>query len=765
MKMRKLISVLAAALMLCSLLPVSVMSVSATEAYLGCETTGSEQWNITTDYVYAAFTPGASMIDAVKAYLRVRAGESTITAAICTDVYGQGEVLAEASQSFNPGGSTNVWAEFVFDAPVNVNPGQTYYLRIGSVGSPKITMYGYATTGTDDYRAYVDNGRSGSGWRTNYLPNFVVSEVESKLYLGCTELGAENWNIQGDYIWAPFATAADHINAIKAYVRVQPGVGTLTAAIYTDYYGKGELVAAATLNCNYESATKGWQTLTFDQPVAVNPGQVYYVRFGSDDVKVTLWGKDSATAQDPWQEHVDAGRAGTGWSNNRLVNFEVVEMKTYLGCTELGAENWNIQNDYLWAPFSPATHYVDGVKAYVRVQPGVGTLTAALCTDYYGKGEVLGTAVLNCNYESATKGWQTLTFDQPVAVNPGQVYYVRFGSDDVKVTLWGKDSATAQDPWQEHVDAGRAGTGWSNNRLVNFEVVEMKTYLGCTELGAENWNIQNDYLWAPFSPATHYVDGVKAYVRVQPGVGTLTAALCTDYYGKGEVLGTAVLNCNYESATKGWQTLTFDLPVAVNPGQVYYIRLGSDDVKVTLWGKDSATANDPWREFVDVGRAGTGWSNNRLVNMEIVETTLSDIISCEGMSISEDVNGLAFKFNMDAANVAVKNGHLIILDNATAAPFANAKGYALTHVGAIASNDPSAELTVDNLSARTKDIAIKNVFELYENSMDFTVRIINIPDANKDTVISVRPYYILSNGEQSVIIYDDVVTGTYNACA
>ena len=618
MKMRKLIAVLAAALMLFSLLPFSVISVSAAETYLGCETTGSEQWNITTDYVYAAFTPGASMIDAVKAYLRVRAGESTITAAICTDVYGKGEVLAEASQSFNPGGSTNVWAEFVFGAPVNVNPGQTYYLRIGSVGSPKITMYGYATTETDAYRAYVDNGRSGSGWRTNYLPNFVVSEVESKLYLGCTELGAENWNIQGDYIWAPFATSADHITAIKAYVRVQPGVGTLTAAVYTDYYGKGELVAAATLNCNYESATKGWQTLTFDQPVAVNPGQVYYVRFGSDDVKVTLWGKDSATAQDPWQEHVDVGRAGTGWSNNRLVNFEVVEMKTYLGCTELGAENWNIQNDYLWAPFSPAANYVDGVKAYVRVQPGVGTLTAALCTDYYGKGEVLGTAVLNCNYESATKGWQTLTFD---------------------------------------------------------------------------------------------------------------------------------------------------LPVAVNPGQVYYIRLGSDDVKVTLWGKDSATANDPWREFVDVGRAGTGWSNNRLVNMEIVETSIGDVISCDGQSISEDVNGLAFKFSIDAANIGAKNGNVIDLTSATAVPFANGSDYALVGIGAVASNNSDIVLTLDNLSDRTKNIEIKYLYDLHEDSAEFTVRIINIPDANKDTVISVRPYYILSNGEQSVIIYDDVVTGTYNACA
>ena len=618
MKMRKLIAVLAAALMLFSLLPFSVISVSAAETYLGCETTGSEQWNITTDYVYAAFTPGASMIDAVKAYLRVRAGESTVTVAVCTDVYGKGEVLAEASQSFNPGGSTNVWAEFVFGAPVNVNPGQTYYLRIGSVGSPKITMYGYATTETDAYRAYVDAGRSGSGWRTNYLPNIVVSEVESKLYLGCTELGAENWNIQGDYIWAPFATAADHITAIKAYVRVQPGVGTLTAAIYTDYYGKGELVAAATLNCNYESATKGWQTLTFDQPVAVNPGQVYYVRFGSDDVKVTLWGKDSATAQDPWQEHVDVGRAGTGWSNNRLVNFEVVEMKTYLGCTELGAENWNIQNDYLWAPFSSAANYVDGVKAYVRVQPGVGTLTAALCTDYYGKGEVLGTAVLNCNYESATKGWQTLTFD---------------------------------------------------------------------------------------------------------------------------------------------------LPVAVNPGQVYYIRLGSDDVKVTLWGKDSATANDPWREFVDVGRAGTGWSNNRLVNMEIVETSIDDIISCDGQSISEDVNGLAFKFSIDAANIGAKNGNIIDLTSATAAPFANGADYALVGIGAVASNNSDIVPTLDNLSDRTKNIEIKYLYDLHEDSADFTVRIINIPDANKDTVISVRPYYILSNGEQSVIIYDDVVTGTYNACA
>ena len=614
MKMRKLIAMLAAVLMLCSLLPLSALSVSAADAYLGCETTGSEQWNITSDYVYAPFTPGASMIDAVKVYLRVRAGDSTVTVAVCTDVYGKGEVLAEASQSFNPGGSTNVWGEFTFDTPVSVNAGQTYYLRIGSTGSPKITLYGYPTTSTDAYRAYVDAGRAGSGWQTDYLPNFVVSEVE-----------------------------------------------------------------------------------------------------------------------------------------------------TYLGCETADSEQWNITTDYVYAPFTPGSDMLSMIKAYLRVRSGDSTVTVAVCTDVYGKGEVLAEASQSFNPSGSTNVWAEFVFDAPVAVNPGQTYYVRIGSvGSPKITLYGYPTDST-DAYRSYVDDKRSGSGWRTDYLPNVIVVEMQTYLGCTELGDEHWNIQGDYLWAPFATASNYVDSVKAYVRVQPGVGTLTAALCTGYYGKGEVLGTATLNCDFEAATKGWQTLTFDVPVAVNPGQVYYIRLGSDNVKVTLWGKDSATSNDPWAEFVDAGRAGTGWSNNRLVNMEIVETNLNDVISCDGKSVSEDVNGVAFKFTLNANNVSFEKGNHIVLDDATAAPFANGKDYVLTKVGAIISNDPASEMTLDTLSARTKNIDVKYLTNLDETSATFAVRIINIPDANKDTTVYARPYYILSNGETSIVIYDDAVSGTYNS--
>ena len=614
MKMRKLIAIFAAALMLCSLIPMSALSVVSADTYLGCETTGSEVWNITSDYVYAPFTPGSNMIQGVKAYLRVRSGESTVTVAVCTGVYGQGEVLAEASQSFNPGGSTNVWGEFIFDAPVSVTAGQTYYLRIGSVGSPKNTLYGYPTTSDNEYRAYVDAGRAGSGWRTDHLPNILVEEVE-----------------------------------------------------------------------------------------------------------------------------------------------------TYLGCENADSEQWNVTADYIYAPFVPGSDMITAAKAYLRVRSGESTVTAALCTDVYGQGEVLAEASQSFNPGGSTNVWAEFIFDAPVSVNPGQTYYLRIGSEgSPKNTLYGYPT-TSDNKYRAYVDDKRSGSGWRTDYLPTFIVVEAETYTGCTELGAENWNIQSDYIYAPFATEASYVDNVKAYVRVQPGTGTLTAALCTGYFGKGEVLGTATLSYNIDTRIKDWQTLTFDVPVAVNPGQVYYIRLGSDDITVTLWGKDSATANDPWAEYVDAGRAGTGWSNNRLVNMEVGTTELNDAVAHSGKSVSEDVNGLAFKFDIDAANIGAEKGTQIVLDNATVAPFANGKEYALTQIGAIASNKESSALTLDALDDHSLDIPVQYLFSLEENSASFAIRIISIPDAHKDSTIYVRPYYVLSNGEETLVIYGDVETGTYNA--
>jgi hypothetical protein len=128
-------------------------------------------------------------------------------------------------------------------------------------------------------------------------------------------------------------------------VNIRAGAGTFTIGIYTDYYGKGELLGETTMDCNFDTNQEGWQTLTFDTPVAVTPGETYYLRFSSEDVKVTLWGLDSPTPNDPYHEWVDAGRTGGGWNNNRLANFLV--------CTDV------VEGDDPVDPGEPVTVYGD----------------------------------------------------------------------------------------------------------------------------------------------------------------------------------------------------------------------------------------------------------------------------------------------------------------------------------------------------------------------------------------------------------------------
>ena len=453
-------------------------SADSVEAYLGCADIGSEQWNIQSDYVYGAFVTDTNSIRQVKAYVQAFAGSGTLTAAICTDVYGKGEVLGTATLPCNNAENTKGWQTLTFDTPVAVTQGQTYYLRLGS-DDVKVTLWGASTDGSDENRAYVDAGRVGGGWRTNYLPNFVLSADEADIsYLGCTEPGTEQWNIQSDYVYGAFVPNTETIDYVKAYVKVRAGTGSLTAAICTDVYGKGETLGTATIAFDAAADVLDWQTLTFDTPVAVTPGQTYYLRLGSDDVKVTLWGAPT-DGSDENRAYVDAGRVGGGWRTNYLPNFELPgkqadAINAYLGCTEVGTEQWNIQSDYVYGAFVPNTETIDYAKAYVKAFAGSGTISAAICTDVYGKGEVLGTATLPCNNAENTKGWQTLTFDTPVAVTPGQTYYLRLGSDDVKVTLWGTPTDES-DENRAYVDAGRAGGGWRTNYLPNFEIPGAKT--------------------------------------------------------------------------------------------------------------------------------------------------------------------------------------------------------------------------------------------------------------------------------------------------
>ena len=120
-----------------------------------------------------------------------------------------------------------------------------------------------------------------------------------------------------------------------------------------------------------------------------------------------------------------------------------------------------------------------------------------------------------------------------------------------------------------------------------------------------------------------------------------------------------------------------------------------------------------------------------------------------GVSVSEDVNGLAMLFSAKVEGIAF-DGTRILYDNATIG------GHKLIGLGAVVSNNydevgyaPSLE-DVDGV--HVKDVPAVYAYDYDEatGTLCFAVRVINIPDEHKDTKLVFTPYFIFENnlGEQ-----------------
>ncbi len=138
------------------------------------------------------------------------------------------------------------------------------------------------------------------------------------------------------------------------------------------------------------------------------------------------------------------------------------------------------------------------------------------------------------------------------------------------------------------------------------------------------------------------------------------------------------------------------------------------------------------------------------------------IITFSGKSISEDVNGLAFKFDVSGEytelNLWADTLYLVKYDNCTVTP--NTSGtYKLVEMGANLYNGKSTAKAVAN---KVVDV---------DSDPYFVVRVLNIPEANKDTVIYATPYYAydvdgdLNTTNDRVIVYGEEVSASYNEVA
>ena len=143
----------------------------------------------------------------------------------------------------------------------------------------------------------------------------------------------------------------------------------------------------------------------------------------------------------------------------------------------------------------------------------------------------------------------------------------------------------------------------------------------------------------------------------------------------------------------------------------------------------------------------------------------SDVFTATQTSQSEDVSGLAFRFDVDVDGMQV-DSTTAIYDAATIHVMDG--NYKLVRMGAIVTNSPNVG---NNGGAFYKDavdgkkiIDVPAVYlcDLEADSAAFTVRIRNIPEANYDSGIYARPYYVFDYNGTEITVYGDIVGASYN---
>ena len=118
------------------------------------------------------------------------------------------------------------------------------------------------------------------------------------------------------------------------------------------------------------------------------------------------------------------------------------------------------------------------------------------------------------------------------------------------------------------------------------------------------------------------------------------------------------------------------------------------------------------------------------------------------MSISEDVNGLAFRFEANVAGFAIKAGTFVQADYTNA----TYNGYKLIESGAIASAENAGSVTIKG----------ERMCDLDENGKAlFAYRVINIPTDKQDVEITMTPYYIVEIDGVETTVYGAARIGSY----
>ena len=179
---------------------------------------------------------------------------------------------------------------------------------------------------------------------------------------------------------------------------------------------------------------------------------------------------------------------------------------------------------------------------------------------------------------------------------------------------------------------------------------------------------------------------------------------------------------------------------------------------------------------IGLSQSGAGTKDEVWVDDIRIENLSGDSIdrtqplSHTGVSIRDTVDknrGLAFRFSLDVSGALREDGNVLVPNTGDVKlyKYSDTVGR-LVETGAIVSNDAavSADLTIDSVDGKkTVKVAAKYLMDWSDTSIDFAVRVIDIPQSAASREIYARPYYIYELDGQQVTLYGDTVHNNYAA--
>lgn len=775
MKMRKIIAVLSALLMLCSLLPLAAFSVSAAETPIfTCDfESGVDGWTVnspgTVEAVSAAALPVANPNagnGAMKHYSNswnFAAYKNGVAVQANTDYILSFEALAvSGSSSINVMLGTDYWfggnvAKQGFS--VSTTAWQTITLEFNS-GSKTKLYPGWQPAGGGTY--YIDN-------MTITKKEVVEPETPEEPEVG-EDTTIENLVANGDF---------------EAGLTNWTGKSGTKEIVTNDVHGGTQALKL--------TAPGQWGEAAVSKAITVTPNKSYVIKWwskhvsGSDVFNMYIIGDYTAVSGQNWMS------ASTGWVEHTWTIKPSVSAIQLKFSTEKSSNTSSI--------------LIDDVMVYEKPMlenGGFETGNTSGWTVYYG-GKASAEAAHSGSYglDAYAQSWNGSAY-QDIPVTNGKTYELSF---------WYK---VIQDGFTYKVLGQTSGTTYVSQWYVNVgEWTQVKFQF----LATDESLIRLNFCGAAADHNGHfYIDDVQIKELKDPtndgyikngdfetgtNVGwtvhqsttvNKAAAKDGDYgmevHGNGGWGGALqqkfnlqanrdyILRFDAKAVSQGFNIkITDDLTVAnATTNEEKNAKLWGIYFNKTEWTNYEIIFNSGENTTAELAFVGSGIGTADdiiyLDNVSIEKVGGEDPIPNNNVSggqnsISEDVTGLAFRFEIAGIGAEILDTNEYVKGSADIKLYKDRDDlYKLVKAGAVVTNNMTigkGDMSLSNVDGKkTIDIEAKYLIDVEDDSFAFAVRIVGIPETNKETNIFTRPYFIYEDEDgNEVTIYGNTKSENY----